>query len=70
MGTLESQEVLGAFGKVVQCAVERGRSQAMEELYEAKALNVADSCLFVVLSVFPKKYRLKYVPRVVLPTNR
>lgn len=33
--------MLGAFGKVVQCAVERGKSQAMEELYEAKALNVA-----------------------------
>ena len=33
--------MLEAFGKVVQCAVERGRSQAMEELYEAKALSVA-----------------------------
>jgi hypothetical protein len=41
LGTLESPEVLEAFGKVVQCAVERGRSQAMEELYEAKALSVA-----------------------------
>lgn len=41
MGTLESPEVLGTFGKVVQCAVERGRAQAMEELHEAKALNVA-----------------------------
>lgn len=41
MGTLESQEVLGTFGKVVQCAVERGRAQAMEELHEAKALNMA-----------------------------
>ena len=33
--------MLEAFGKVVQCAVERGRSQAMEELFEAKALSVA-----------------------------
>lgn len=41
MGTLESPEVLETFGKVVQCAVERGRAQAMEELHEAKALNVA-----------------------------
>lgn len=41
MGTLESPEVLETFGKVVQCAVERGRAQAMEELHEAKLLNVA-----------------------------
>jgi hypothetical protein len=33
--------VLEAFGKVVQCVVERGRAQAMEELHEAKALSVA-----------------------------
>ena len=33
--------MLEAFGKVVQCAVECGRVQAMEELHEAKALNVA-----------------------------
>ena len=39
MGTLESQEVLDAFGKVVHCAVARGKSQAMEELHEAKLLS-------------------------------
>ena len=41
MGTLESPEVLEAFGKVVECAVERGRAQAVEELHEAKMLTVS-----------------------------
>ena len=41
LGTLESPEVVEAFGKVVQCAMERGKAQAMEELHEAKALTVA-----------------------------
>lgn len=41
MGTLESPEVVETFGKVVQCAVERGRAQAMKELHEAKLLTVA-----------------------------
>ena len=40
MGTLESQEVVEAFGKVVECAVERGKAQAMEELHESKMLTV------------------------------
>ena len=39
MGTLESQEVLDSFGKVVHCAVARGKSQAMEDLHEVKLLN-------------------------------
>jgi hypothetical protein len=38
MGTLESREVVEAFGKVVQCAMARGRSQAMEDLHEAQLL--------------------------------
>lgn len=38
MGTLESQEVVDAFGKVVHCAMAHGRSQAMEDLHEAKLL--------------------------------
>ena len=38
MGTLESPEVVDAFGKVVHCAMARGRSQAMEDLHEAKLL--------------------------------
>lgn len=41
MGTIESPEVVETFEKVVQCAVERGRAQAMEELHEAKLLTVA-----------------------------
>jgi hypothetical protein len=41
MGTLESPEVLETFGRVVQCAAEGGRAQAMEELHEAKLLKVA-----------------------------
>jgi hypothetical protein len=36
LSTLESAEVVEAFGKVVHCALARGRSQAMEELREAK----------------------------------
>ena len=38
LSTLESAEVVEAFGKVVHCAMARGRSQAMEELREAKLL--------------------------------
>lgn len=41
LGTLESPEVVEAFGKVVQCAMESGKAQAMEELHEAKALTVS-----------------------------
>ena len=41
LGTLESPEVVEAFGKVVHCAMERGKAQAMEELHEAKVLTVA-----------------------------
>ena len=40
MGTLESQEVVEAFGKVVECAMARGKAQAMEELYESQMLTV------------------------------
>ena len=40
MGTLESQEVVEAFGKVVECAMARGKAQAMEEMYEAQMLTV------------------------------
>jgi hypothetical protein len=40
MTTLESQEVAGAFGKAVQCACERGKAQAVEELCEKKVIPV------------------------------
>ena len=40
MGTLESPEVVGAFGKVVECAVARGKAQAAEELAEGQLLTV------------------------------
>ena len=40
MGTLESQEVVEAFRKVVECAMARGKAQAMEELGEGKMLTV------------------------------
>ena len=40
MTTLESQEVTGTFGKVVQCACERGKAQAVEELCEKKVIPV------------------------------
>lgn len=40
MTTLESQEVTGAFGKAVQCACERGKAQAVEELCEKKVIPV------------------------------
>ena len=40
MGTLESQEVVEAFGKVVECAVARGKAQAVEELAEGQLLTV------------------------------
>ena len=33
--------MLETFGKVVECAVERGRAQAIEELHEAKMLTVS-----------------------------
>lgn len=40
MGTLESPEVVSAFGKVVECAVARGKAQAVEELAEGQLLTV------------------------------
>jgi hypothetical protein len=40
MTTLESQEVTGAFGKAVQCACERGKAQAVEELCEKKVIPI------------------------------
>ena len=40
MGTLESQEVVEAFGKVVECAMARGKAQDAEELHESKLLTV------------------------------
>ena len=40
MGTLESPDVVGAFGKVVECAVARGKAQAMEEMAESHLLTV------------------------------
>ena len=40
MGTLESQEVVEAFGNVVQCALARGKAEAMEELHNGKLLTV------------------------------
>lgn len=40
MGTLESQEVVEAFGNVVECALARGKAEAVEELHEGKMLTV------------------------------
>ena len=40
MGTLESQEVVEAFGKVVECAIAHGKAQAAEELHESRMLTV------------------------------
>ena len=40
MGTLESQEVVEAFGKVVECALTRGKAESMEELHKGKMLTV------------------------------
>ena len=40
MGTLESQEVVEAFGKVVECAMARGKAEAIEELHQGKMLTV------------------------------
>ena len=40
MGTLESQEVVEAFGNVLQCALARGKAEAMEELHNGKLLKV------------------------------
>jgi hypothetical protein len=40
MGTLESQEVMEAFGNVVQYALVRGKAKAMEELHNDKLLTV------------------------------
>ena len=40
MGTLESPEVVGAFGKVVECVVARGKAQAVDELAESQLLTV------------------------------
>ena len=33
--------MVDAFGKVVECAMERGKAQAMEELHEAKVFTTA-----------------------------
>ena len=35
---MEDPEVVGKFGKVVDCATQRGKSQAMEELAKEKLL--------------------------------
>ena len=40
MSTLESQEVVEAFGNVVQCALARGKAEAVEELHESQMLTV------------------------------
>ena len=40
MSTLESPEVVSAFGKVVECAIARGKAQAVEELAEGQLLTV------------------------------
>ena len=40
MTTLESQEVKESFGKAIQCALARGKAQAVEELCEQKVLTV------------------------------
>jgi hypothetical protein len=40
MGTLESQEVVEAFGKVVECALARGQALAVEELHKGQMLTV------------------------------
>ena len=40
MSTLESPEVVEAFGRVVECAVARGKAQAVEELAESQLLTV------------------------------
>ena len=40
MGTLESQEVVEAFRNVVQCALARGKAEAVEELHEGQMLTV------------------------------
>ena len=40
MGTLESQEMVEAFGNVVECALARGKAEAVEELHEGKILTV------------------------------
>lgn len=40
MSTLESPEVVEAFGKVMECAVARGKAQAVEELHESYLLTV------------------------------
>lgn len=40
MSTLESPEVVEAFGRVVECVVARGKAQAVEELHENQLLTV------------------------------
>ena len=40
LSTLESQEVREAFGNVVQCALARGKAEAVEELHESQMLTV------------------------------
>lgn len=41
MGTLESPDVLEAFGDVVKCALARGKAEAVEELHKGKMLTVS-----------------------------
>ena len=40
MSTLESPEVVEAFGRVVECAVARGKAQAVEEMAEGQLLTI------------------------------
>ena len=40
MSTLESLEVVKAFGRVVEYAMARGKAQAVEELHESQLLTV------------------------------
>ena len=40
MSTLESPEVVEAFGRVVECVVACGKAQAVEELHESQLLTV------------------------------
>ena len=40
MSTLESPEVVEDFGRVVECAIARGKAQAVEEMVEGQLLTV------------------------------
>ena len=71
MGTLESQEVVEAFGKVVECAIARGRAQAMEELSESQMLTVPlaevpgyDADTYAELVAAMEKMKLFELPRI------